>query len=177
MRKAFSLVSTSLGDKFMKKLLLASLICISLPLDIFADWDPVFEAQEAAQRAAAQKAQDEQKQKAEKMKQDALAQARSQQIADYRKQLGSDAAGKSDAEVERLYQAKIQRSSQEAAATIAEAQRAMMKTPKNVPQKVDMNELSANTKAATGKSFSDLSKMSDAELEALSKEMEEKYGD
>jgi len=153
-------------------LLLSSLVA----LNAAADWDPALEAEEAAKRAAGQRAAEMQRQKAEEMKQQALAKAHATKIADYRKQLGAEADGRSDAEVERLYQAKVQSKAKEVASVLAEAERAMANAPKTPAQKVDMKELEADTKAATGKSFSDLSKMSDAELEALSKEMEEKYG-
>jgi hypothetical protein len=165
-----------LGDT-MRKSLTSLLVLLSLCSIAVADWDPVLEAQEAAQRAAADRAQAEQRRKAEELKQQALAKSRAITIADYRKQIGKDADGKSDAEVERLYLANVQKKMKEADVVIKDAQRAMLNAPKNIPQKVDMNELDVSTKAATGKSFADLSKMSDAELEALSKEMEQKYGE
>ncbi len=78
-----------------------------------------------------------------------------------RKMLGSAATGKSDAEVNSLYDAKIE----EGAQTAQTARKALSEG-----QGADA------VKQVTGKSMAEMENMSDEEAEAFSKEMEEKYG-
>ncbi len=99
------------------------------------------------------------------MKQEAEAKANSAMMESKRKALGAAASGKSDAEVNRLYDAKV-RKDQETAKQQAATARKAMSQPEN----------EAAMKSVTGKSMKDLEKMSPAELDALSKDLEKRYG-
>ena len=124
----------------------------------WADYDPALEAQENAQRDAAQKAARENQQKMQKMKDDAAAQYNKELMASKRKTLGAAAQGKSDAEVDKLYAAKIKSDSDAANRALSSGQGA------------------AALKQSTGKSMQEIQNMSPAELEAMGKELEKKYG-
>ena len=124
----------------------------------WADYDPALEAQEKAQRDAAQKAARENQQKMQKMKDDAAAQYNKELMASKRKTLGAAAQGKSDAEVDKLYAAKIKSDSDAANRALSSGQGA------------------AALKQSTGKSMQEIQNMSPAELEAMGKELEKKYG-
>ena len=124
----------------------------------WADYDPALEAQEKAQRDAAQKAARENQQKVQKLKDDAAAQYSKEQMAAKRKTLGAAAQGKSDAEVDKLYAAKIKSDSDAANRALSSGQGA------------------AALKQSTGKSMQEIQNMSPAELEAMGKELEKKYG-
>jgi len=124
----------------------------------WADYDPALEAQEKAQRDAAQKAAREDQRKIQKMKDDAAAQYNKEQVAAKRKTLGAAAQGKSDAEVDKLYAAKIKSDSDAANRALSSGQGA------------------AALKQSTGKSMQEIQNMSPAELEAMGKELEKKYG-
>ncbi len=130
-----------------------------------ADYDPVLEAKEKAQRDAAQRAAQEQQRKTDKMKADLEAKANAEQMASKRKTLGAAANGKSDAEVNRLYDAKITQDTAAANKSAQDAQKAL-----------SSGQGAAAVKSVTGKSMQDIQNMSDAELDALSREMERKYG-
>jgi hypothetical protein len=129
---------------------------------VYADYDAKMEAQEAAQRKAAAAA--EARKKAEtKKKMDAAEQKM------MRGALGKEAEGKSDAEVKKLYDAKMagyQDQARKAQAGVA---------PAGVPQS-DMNRANAQMKSMTGKSMQDIQKMTPAEQEAFSRQMEKQYG-
>ena len=116
------------------------------------------EAQEKAQRDAAQKAARENQQKMQKMKDDAAAQYNKEQSAAKRKTLGAAAQGKSDAEVDKLYAAKIKSDSDAANRALSSGQGADA------------------LKQSTDKSMKEIQNMSPAELEAMGKELEKKYG-
>jgi hypothetical protein len=129
---------------------------------VHADYDAKMEAQEAAQRKAAA---------AEKAKRDAAAKAQMNAAEQkmMRGTLGKEAEGKSDAEVKRLYDAKMagyQDQAKKAKAGIA---------PAGVPQS-DMDRANAQMKSMTGKSMQDMQKMTPAEQEAFSRQMEKQYG-
>jgi len=132
---------------------------------VSADYDPALEAQEAAARAAAERADQERKAEADRV----MAQARAKQDAavmqDKRKHLGNAAAGKSDAEVNRLYDEKV-KADTAAAETAARDAQAKMSDP----------GANAQMKAATGKSMQEIMNMSPEEQEAWAAEMEEKMG-
>jgi hypothetical protein len=132
---------------------------------VAADYDPALEAQEAAERAAAQRAEQARKAEADKI----MAQARAKQEAalmqDKRKQLGSAAVGKSDAEVNRLYDEKVKADTAEATAAARDAR-----------QKINDPSANAQMKAATGKSMQEIMSMSPEEQEAWAAEMEKKMG-
>ena len=80
----------------MKKLTLIAIIAGLFSLNVYADWDPVLEAREAAERKAGQQRAAKQKADHDKLIREGSAKA-------YRNALGKDAVGKSDAEVERIY--------------------------------------------------------------------------
>jgi len=124
----------------------------------WADYDPALEAQEKAQRDAAQKAARENQQKVQKLKDDAAAQYNKEQMAAKRKALGAAARGKSDAEVDKLYAAKIKSDTDAANRALSSGQAADA------------------LKQSTGKSMKEIQNMSPAELEAMGKELEKKYG-
>ena len=129
---------------------------------VHADYDAKMEAQEAAQRKAAA---------AEKAKRDAAAKAQMNAAEQkmMRGTLGKEAEGKSDADVKKLYDAKMagyQDQAKKAKAGIA---------PAGVPQS-DMDKSNAQMKAMTGKSMQDMQKMTPAEQEAFAKQMEKQYG-
>ena len=65
-------------------------------LNVHADWDPAQEAREADERKAGQQRVAKHKAEHDKMIRESSAKA-------YRNELGKDAAGKSDAEVGRIY--------------------------------------------------------------------------
>jgi hypothetical protein len=85
--------------------------------------------------------------------------------------LGKEAEGKSDAEVKRLYDAKMKAYTAQGAK--AQAGGGWSLSDK---QRADMDAGDAQMKAATGKSMKDLEKMNDRELEALGRDMEKRYG-
>ena len=124
----------------------------------WADYDPALEAQEKAQRDAAQKAARENQQKVQKLKDDAAAQYNKEQMAAKRKALGAAARGKSDAEVDKLYAAKIKSDTDAANRALSSGQAADA------------------LKQSTDKSMKEIQNMSPAELEAMGKELEKKYG-
>ena len=124
----------------------------------WADYDPALEAQEKAQRDAAQKAARENQQKMQKMKDDAAAQYNKEQMASKRKALGAAATGKSDAEVDKLYAAKIKSDTDAANRALSSGQAADA------------------LKQSTGKSMKEMQNMSSAELDAMAKDLEKKYG-
>lgn len=131
----------------------------------WADYDPALEAQEKAQRDAAQKAAREDQRKIQKMKDDAAAQYNKEQIAEKRKTLGAAAQGKSDADVDKLYAARI-KSDTDAANRAAD----------NAKRALSSGQGADAVKQTTGKSMKEMQNMSSAELDALAKEMEKKYG-
>ena len=129
---------------------------------VHADYDAKMEAQEAAQRKAAAAAETKKKAEAKKQYDDA-------QMKGMRGALGKEADGKSDAEVKKLYDAKMtgyQDQAKKAKAGIA---------PAGVPQ-TDMDKANMQMKSMTGKSMQDMQKMTPAEQEAFSRQMEKQYG-
>lgn len=143
---------------------MASLLAWS---QVLADWDEKLEAQEKAQRAQAA-AVERQRQAEMKARKDAAM----QQAA--RGTLGKEAAGKSDAEVLLLYEAKTKRD-------LAAAQKAGAAAPQlaaNV-SKIDADtraQRDALMKQTYGKSLKDLEGMSDAELDRFARELEKRHG-
>lgn len=149
----------------MKRLLAATLVSMLAVGQVHADWDPELEAQEQREREPAAREQAAREAAAQKIIKDAEAKAHAAQMVEKRKYVGAAAQGKSDAEVERLYDQKQAQKTQEAYSAAAEAQR-KMKDPR----------AQAATKEVTGHSMEEMSNMSDAELDALAREMEKKYG-
>ncbi|HQR09848.1 MAG TPA: hypothetical protein PLW68_00870 [Casimicrobiaceae bacterium] len=141
------------------------LIALLAGAPALADYDAALEAKEQAQRDAAKRAAQEQQRKTDKIRADAQAKANQEMMADKRKRLGAAANGKSDAEVSAMYDAKVKSDTAAANAAARDAQ-AKMNSP----------EGNAQMKGVTGKSMKEIQNMSPAELDALSKEMEKKYG-
>ncbi len=151
----------------MKKLIVFTLFAGLLSANAYADWDPALEAREAAERKAEQQRAAKQKGEHDKMIRAASTKA-------YRKELGKDAVGKSDAEVERIYKQREADILKQAAAFTSK-RNAMS----GQSQKLDPNTRSqhdAQMKGMTGKSVTDLEKMNDKELDAFTRDMEKKYG-
>jgi hypothetical protein len=140
-------------------LALAALLACSAA---YADYDAKLEAQEAAQRRAAAAA--DAKSKAETKKRVDAAEQKMM-----RGTLGKEAVGKSDAEVKKLYDAKM-------AALVDQAKKAQAGgAPAGVPAS-DVARANAQMKSMTGKSMQDIQKMTPAEQEAFSRQMEKQYG-
>jgi hypothetical protein len=151
----------------MKKILLIAALSILPSCNAWADWDAALEAREAAQKKAAAEKEAREKAKTDKLIYDANMQG-------MRQQLGKDAAGKSDAEVQKLYKARVdayQKQAPVAAANAAKMERDVKKLDADTRPERDKQ-----MKAMTGKSVTELQNMSDKELEAYAKEMEKKFG-
>lgn len=149
----------------MKRLLPVALLSVMAASEAYADWDPELEARERAKYEAMQRESARKDAEAQRIKREAEAKVHAAHIAEKRKYVGADANGKSDAEVERLYEKKVAATRDEATRQAAEVNRKMA-DPQN----------QANFKAATGHSIEDVKNMSDEELEAFSKQLEDKYG-
>ena len=144
-------------------LLFLTLSLLALPAR--ADWDAKLEAEEQAKREAAAREERARKAEADAAMTAARAKARAAIMADKRKTLGAAANGKSDADVNRLYDALIAAKTAEANAAIAEGQKAL-----------SSGAGAAALKSVTGHSMQELQSMSDEDLEALAAEMEKKFG-
>lgn len=149
----------------MKRLVAATLVSLLTVGHAHADWDPELEAQEQREREAAARERAAREAEGQRIKQEALAKAHAQDMARKRDYLGAEAKGKSEAEVNRLYDAKVAAKTAEANQLWDEGMR-----------KVKSPEARASTEAVTGYTMEEMSNMSDAELDALTKEMEKKYG-
>jgi hypothetical protein len=141
------------------------LISILSSVHALADGDAAQDARDAAKERAQQEAAQREKAEFERQLQDDTNKMIAKQNRDARdskrKMLGSAATGKSDAEVNSLYDAKIE----EGAQTAQTARKALSEG-----QGADA------VKQVTGKSMAEMENMSDEEAEAFSKAMEEKYG-
>lgn len=130
-----------------------------------ADWDAKAEAERQAKHDAEARDQRARKAKADAALAAARAKANAAIMADKRKTLGPAANGKSDAEVNRLYDAHIAATTAEANAVMAEGQKAL-----------SSGTGAAALKSVTGKSMQELQSMSDEELEAFAADMQAKFG-
>lgn len=151
----------------MKKFLLIVALSILPSCNAYADYDAALEAREAAQKKAEQEKIAREKAKVDKLVYDANLQG-------MRQQLGKDAAGKSDAEVQKLYKQRMDAYRKQAAAAAANG----AKMERDV-KKLDADtrpERDKQMKAMTGKSVTELHNMSDKELEAYARDMEKKFG-
>lgn len=131
----------------------------------WADWDPELEAREQAERAAAQRVEQEKQREMQKIRSEAKAKANKANMDSKRQTVGAAANGKSDAEVNRLYDAKIKQTTEEANRVAQEARSAL-----------SQGQGAAAVKRVTGKTLQELENMSDEEADALAREMEKKYG-
>ena len=145
----------------LKRSTLALAALIACPA-VHADYDAKMAPQDPAQRKAAAAA--EAKKKADVQKQMDAANQKGMRAT-----LGKEAEGKSDAEVKKLYDAKM-------AGYQADAKKVQSgAAPTGVPTS-DMAKGNAQMKSMTGKSMQDIQKMTPAEQEAFSKQMEKQYG-
>ena len=129
-----------------------------------ADYDAALEAREQAQREAARKAAAQKQREMDQQRAAAKATQESMMLAEKRKALGTAANGKSDAQVNQLYDAKVKRDTAAAQSAAQSAQKAM-----------NDKQVNDATKQVTGKSIQEMQNMSDAELEKLSRDLEKKY--
>ena len=143
----------------MSRTLLIATLLMALAGPAVADYDPKLEAQEAAQRKAEAAA-------AAKRKADAARQRSAAEAKVMRGSLGKEAEGKSDAEVKRLYDAKVN----------AQLDMAKKAASGYVAPGSDMAKGDAQMKSMTGKSMQDIQKMTPAEQEAFARQMEKQYG-
>ncbi len=148
----------------MNRVIMLILLSV-LSSNCLADWDPELEAQEQAKREAAQRAEQARERETQKMLGEANAKANREIMDSKRQNLGTAAKGKSDAEVNRLYDAKLKQTTEEANRAAQEAHNAL-----------SQGQGAAAVKQVTGKTLQELENMSDAEAEALSRQMEQKYG-
>jgi hypothetical protein len=152
--------------KIILLIIAASLFSLNLP-NAHADWDPVREAQDAAERRASQERSAREKAVVDKRIREATQKHQ-------REFLGKEAVGKSDAEVDRLY--KQRRTDLEKQAAAMEAtMRAEKKKPQKPGLEGDMAQADAAMKSMYGKSTSDISNMSPQERDAFMKDLEKKY--
>ncbi len=140
-------------------------LALFLGAPAFADWDPAEEARFEAERKAAKQAEQEKQREIQKMQDDALAKYNAEVMKEKRKTLGAAANGKSDAEVVKLYEAKI--AEDMAAANLAAAK---------AREALSSGQGAAAVKQVTGKTMEELENMTEEEAEALGREMEKKYG-
>jgi hypothetical protein len=147
-------------NRWMKYL---TVVCLVLSTAAHADWDPELEKEEEARRQAEKQAE-------------ARNQAEMQAIktAAMRKALGADANGKSDAEVRRLYTARFENPQGQLEA--AKAKQAKARRDIDSSLAPNRAQIDAATQAMYGKSLDELQNMSEAEAEAMAKELEAKYG-
>ena len=143
----------------MFRTLVIATLLVMLAGPALADWDPKLEAQEAAQRKAEAAA-------AAKRKADADRQRSAAEAKMMRGHLGKEADGKSDAEVRKIYNAKMN----------AQLEMAKQVQSGSHAPGSDMAKSDAQVKAMTGKSMQDIQRMTPAEQEAFARQMEKQYG-
>lgn len=157
----------SLNEAIVKKLILLIIVASLFSLNTHADWDPALEAREAAAHKAEQ-------QRVAKQKAEHARMIREASAAAYRKELGKDAVGKSDAEVERIYRQRQDDALKQAAAFSSKGNAMSGHSQKLDPGARAQHD--AQAKNMIGKSVTELEKMNGSELEAFAREMEKKYG-
>jgi hypothetical protein len=142
--------------------LLSLVLCASC---VSTDSDPAPEEQEAAAQAAAERGTRQQAADAERRMDAAGARQNAALTQDKRRWLGSAAVGKSDGDVERLYDEKVNADTDAAGSAVGNEQRAMRDRRAN-----------AQMKAATGKSMQEIVNMSPEEQQEWAAEMEGNNG-
>jgi hypothetical protein len=143
----------------MSRILVITALLAAMAAPAWADYDAAGEAREAAARKAEQ--QEQARRKAEINRQRAEAEQKMM-----RGSLGAEAQGKSDAEVKRIYDARMK-------GYLDQAKKA---ESAGATSGSDMDRANAQMKAVTGKSMQDVAKMSPAEQEAFAKQMEKQHG-
>ena len=151
----------------MKKIILIAILAGVFSFNAHADWDPVLEAREAAERKAEQQRAAKQKAEHDKLMRDTSAKV-------YRQALGKEAVGKSDAEVERIYKQRQSDAVKQAATVNAAIATPGGKGRKGAPL-TESEQADAAMKALHGKAVGDIGNMSPQERDAFIKEMEKKY--
>lgn len=141
-------------------------LCLSLCVscassDSDPDSGPAPEEQKAAPQADVNPSKQMQEAQAERNIAEASAKQHAALIHDKRRWLGSAATGKSDGDVERLYEQKMHIETDAAASSVDTAQRAMRDRRAN-----------EQMKAATGKSMQEIVSMSPEEQQEWAAEME-----
>ena len=149
----------------MKRFALVLLCLFAVVAPVLADYDPVLEAEEEAKRVAAAREARAREAEAAAIKKRYEAEAHKRIMDDKRKTLGSAANGKSEAEINALYDQQMKARMAEATRGAAEASAAMKS-----------KEANESMKQATGKSLTELQNMSPEQLEAFAAEMESKFG-
>lgn len=151
----------------MKKFFVIAILAGLSSINASADWDPVREARDAAERKASQERSAREKAENARVKREAGQKH-------MREFVGKDAVGKSDGEVERLYQERRKELENRAAAleTLEKSQR---KNPPAPGIEGEMAQADALMKAMYGKSTSEIGRMSDKERDAFFKGLEKKY--
>jgi hypothetical protein len=138
--------------------LLSLLLCASC---VSTESDTAPEEQEAAVQSAAERSDQLQESQAERKMNQAEAKQNATLIHDKRRWLGSAAAGKSDGDVERLYDQMVNADTSAAESAVGNQQRAMRDRRAN-----------EQMKAATGKSIQEIVDMSPEEQQEWAAEME-----
>lgn len=132
-----------------------------------ADYDAALEQREAERREA-------ERQAAARRDAEMRAKKDAAELRSMRAFLGAEAEGKSDAEVRRLYAARTEARQREAEAAAAAAPGMAAEAQRR--ERETRAERDAAVKELTGKSLEELEGMSDAEADALARELEKKYG-
>jgi hypothetical protein len=148
----------------IKRFCTAMLLTMLVIAPAAADYDAAMEAREQAQREAARKAAAQKQREMDQQRAAAKAKQDSMMLAEKRKVLGPAASGKSDAEIDQLYDAKVKRDTAAAHSAMQSAQ-----------SKTDDKQMNDAARQVTGKSIQEMQNMSDAELEKLSRDLEKKY--
>jgi hypothetical protein len=149
-------------DAALKARSILAILTLAATTVAYADYDPKLEAQEKAQREAEARASAARKADADRQKN-----AAEQKMM--RGTLGKEAEGKSDAQVKVLYDKKM-------AGYVNDAKKAQAGVAPTGVRQSDMDKANASVKGMTGKSMQDIQKMTPAEQEAFSRQMEKQYG-
>lgn len=153
----------------MTRWLIVIVLALLTGAPAFADMDLELEKREQAARDAAKQAEQAKQREMQRLKKEAEVKANAAMNAHMmdtkRKALGAAASGKSDAEVNRLYDAKL-KSDMERAGQAAESSRNALSHGQGADA----------LKQVTGKSLKEMENMSDEEAEALIRDMEKTYG-
>ncbi len=131
----------------------------------FADWDAEGEAREQAERDAQERARQEAERENKKNQDEARAKYGREVLNSKREALGAAANGKTDAEISALYDAKIKADTEQGMRAYQQGREAL-----------SHGAGADAVKNVTGKTLQELENMTDEEAEALSRELEKKYG-
>ncbi|MCY7389333.1 MAG: hypothetical protein LH481_14975 [Burkholderiales bacterium] len=154
----------------MKKTLLLAIFVGLFSIGVHADYDPLDDpnSPQFKKAAAAEQA------RAAKKKAETDEKIRVARVQALRNDMGKDAIGKSDAEVEAIYNAGINDAKRIAAGVNAASAGTARQTKKSGAS--EQQQAEAMMKALTGSNSADVANMSPKERDAFAKEMEKKYG-